>query len=695
MPAGWKGAHSPMDATSDVGLRESDSPPGQVATRPFHVVFDVSDVINYFRSARLPTGIQRVQIEIIEYAIRDASFDFSIACFTKETNYWIEIPQELFAALCTLSVGEAAENAWTAFVARLENLISDPRPFRFAVGSILLNLGSSWWLPNYFLGVRDAKARYDVLYVPFVHDLIPIAMPELCVAELRNNFEEWIESVFDHADHFLVNSQNTLADLQKVAGAAETEREMAVVTLDADFRAAPTAGGQHVGGDPEMVLEDLGLERDGFVLFVSTIEPRKNHSMVFDSWLKLRRRHGAEKCPKLVCVGQRGWLNGEAHARLAASEELAEQIIILSNVSDAVLAVLYEACICTLYPSLYEGWGLPVTESLCFGKVPIVSRVASLLEAGGAYAEYFDVNSQRTFMRGVECLVFDTEYRLQRERAIRAEFRPRRWEDIGRQIIAQLRCWADRKPPAILSRSARDRVYPVAAETGVFYSLAGEVQGARGANAQRGEAFRNGSGWWWPEPWGCWIRERGPATLAFVLRDLGGARVSLYLGLRGVQGHDSTCTIRTSQRQRIVVPLRSEEEKIVPITLAPGPEQERQIRLTFTSSVAADFRVSTDGRDFRVCGVGVKWFYVLSADDLKERVDLIDTIMTEDAAWLGCKKEFRNRCTLDHDLGVPCPSSPPLIAAATDGSTAIISHPVLPAARLDRLQGAPLALGGA
>ncbi|MEI9931042.1 MAG: glycosyltransferase [Rhizomicrobium sp.] len=145
------------------------------------------------------------------------------------------------------------------------------------------------------------------------------------------------------------------------------------------------------------MLKDLGLERGRFVLFVSTIEPRKNHAFVFTAWLKLLRRHGAKNCPKLVCVGQQGWLNSEAYARLDASEDLKRQVVILSNVSDVMLSKLYEACICTLYPSLYEGWGLPVTESLCFGKVPIVSHVASLPEAGGLFAEYFEMHSERSF----------------------------------------------------------------------------------------------------------------------------------------------------------------------------------------------------------------------------------------------------------------------------------------------------------
>jgi glycosyltransferase involved in cell wall biosynthesis len=637
---------------------ESSSFTGAAAARPFHVVFDVSDVINYFRSARLPTGIQRVQIEVVQYAIRDASFEFSVACFTKEANYWIEIPRNLFVTLSTLSVGESDDDSWSTIGETLETAIVNGVPFEFPFGSILLNLGSSWWFQNYFLGVRFAKAKYGILYVPFIHDLIPVAMPELCVAELRSNFEEWIESVFTHADYYLVNSRNTLADLQDAASRAGAERKTAVIALNADFRTAPTIAKQEAEHDVAMVLRDLELERGNFVLFVSTIEPRKNHALVFRAWLKLIRRHGAQGCPKLVCVGQRGWLNSEAHALLSASDELGRQVAILSNVSDSVLSKLYETCICTIYPSLYEGWGLPVTESLCFGKVPLVSQIASLSEAGGAFAEYFAVDSERAFLDAVERIVFDSGNRMQREHKIQAEFRPRGWHAIGAEIVGHLKAWSEK---AYLHRPQKicgDYIYPVCATSGVFYSLAGEIQNARGQSAQRGEVFRNGHGWWWPEPWGCWTRGKGPAKLAFVVKDAAGARIRVYLRVRGVQGQRGTGVVQTSEGQRITIPLESDEEKTVSITLEPNAEPERQIMLTFASDVVADFRPSTKGRDFRVCGLGVKWFYVCREDDIGARMNFAHTLLTEEAAWIGFKTSKPTPRPADDNLKLaPLPQS--------------------------------------
>ncbi len=90
---------------------------------------------------------------------------------------------------------------------------------RFRRGATLVNLGTSWWLRNYFLSVRNAKAEFDIRYVPFVHDCIPALMPEHCVHDLTRDFLEWIRGVFAHADFYLCNSEWTRRDLVKVSEA--------------------------------------------------------------------------------------------------------------------------------------------------------------------------------------------------------------------------------------------------------------------------------------------------------------------------------------------------------------------------------------------------------------------------------------------------------------------------------------------
>lgn len=606
--------------------------------KTLQIVFDVSDLMHYFRNARLPTGIQRVQIEVIRNAIETTApgVSYSIVCFTKETDFWVEIPTLLFNLLCKQAVagGDHQAPEWVALLADLDSVLMSRQYFAFARGSVLLNLGTSWWLQNYFLNVRLAKSLYGIKYVPFVHDFIPVMAPEHCVSELRQDFITWAIGAFDHADFFLVNSKATLADLHAVGKKlGYGPRNAAIIPLDADFRRTLNADAiADEIGDPVNFLHSMNLEKDNYVLFVSTIESRKNHLTAFSVWLKLIKRHGIRGVPKLVCVGNPGWLNDAAYAKLNSSELLLDHVLMLSKISDAALSVLYENCICTLYPSSYEGWGLPVTEALCYGKIPIVSNISSLPEAGGVFAEYFEAESEKDLLEAVERVVYDGKFRARRELKIAAEFHARGWDAISDQIVGQLRDWAKTvaTPAPAYQSPAAYGIWPVHAETGILHTLTSNSSSTLWAGLKSGEIYRNGSGWWWPERWGSWIKNTGPAQIAFVLNDVADSLVQVYVGLKGVQGKASTITVKCEGTRTMTIPLGPEQDKVVPIILKPSADAERLVVISISSDVLADFRATTGGVDFRTCGPGVRWFYACREDDLSARLKMIEAISMND-----------------------------------------------------------------
>jgi glycosyltransferase involved in cell wall biosynthesis len=599
----------------------------------FTIVFDVSDLMHYFQNARLPTGIQRVQIEVIKNIAGSPRKDlnYSIVCFTKQTDFWIEIPPALFQMFCKLSVssGDTAAPEWQVLQGDLTRLLQSKRYFRFPRGSILLNLGTSWWLQNYFLNVRLAKSLYDVKYIPFVHDFIPAITPEHCVDALRQDFLSWAIGAFDHADNFLVNSQATLKDLRAVGNRLGHEvPEAAVITLDADFRRSLDNSEML---DPAYLLYTKDLQKERYVLFVATIESRKNHIAAFSVWLKLLKKHGTKNVPKLVCVGNDGWLNDAAYSKLRASELLSNHVVMLSKISDAALAALYENCLCTLYPSSYEGWGLPVTEALCFGKLPIISNSSSLPEAGGNFAEYFDVDSEKDLMNAVERVIFGEEYRRDRERKIVAKFRPRPWADISNQIVGQLRKWhtTRRGYSANSVESPVPGIWPTVAKLNEIHRIGSNTHTALWPGLQSGEIYRNGTGWWWPEPWGTWIKNTGPSYLAFEVENVKDEPLLLYIGLRGVQGKPSICTVKSQGEPPMDVSLQINEQKVAKLRLPPHSAQKRMVVVSISCNVAADFASQTGGTDHRMAGVGVCWFYTCRENDLLGRLNLLEAISVD------------------------------------------------------------------
>ncbi|MFP5455022.1 MAG: glycosyltransferase, partial [Alphaproteobacteria bacterium] len=506
-------------------LTEDMAEPASRGQSRHTLVFDISDLIAYYRNARLPTGIQRVQIETIEGAVQQGGDrDIRLCCFIDGREDWLELPLEHMRAIARLSTasGDRTAPEWVEAMERLRLFLSLTEPFDFPQGASLINLGTSWWLQNYFLYVREAKAKRGIRYVPFVHDMIPIITPEHCVRGLTQDFISWVIGVFDHADHFLVNSDATRDDLIAVAaqlGYTIDRDDVAVIALDTDFRKPERKR------LPDSAVGQWALEADDFVLFVSTIESRKGHLIAFEAWAELIARHGASAVPKLVCVGNQGWLNKQIYQRLTGDPVLAERVTMLSRLSDEELALLYRSCRFTLYPSLYEGWGLPVTESLCYGKVPLISDAASLPQAGGDFAVYVEAGSVHSLAKAADRLMFDSAYRQALETRIAADFKPRSWSDLARQIGEDLDRFALRdagKPLAVPRTPAR---------IGAWHALNRNEEVRIWRGMKTAEIYRSNLGWHPPEHRGCRIKaDGGLLTLPMPAH---GAAVRLLVQLGG------------------------------------------------------------------------------------------------------------------------------------------------------------------
>jgi len=132
----------------------------------------------------------------------------------------------------------------------------------------------------------------------------------------------------------------------------------------------------------------LGEIRPGeFWLCVGTIEPRKNHERLFAAYAAWRRETGGTM--PLVLAGGKGWLMDDV-ARTVAELGIAEHLVFTGYVSDAELAWLYASCHAFLYPSLFEGFGLPVLEAMSLGAAVICSDATSLPEVAGDAAVQVD-----------------------------------------------------------------------------------------------------------------------------------------------------------------------------------------------------------------------------------------------------------------------------------------------------------------
>lgn len=203
--------------------------------------------------------------------------------------------------------------------------------------------------------------------VYFVHDLIPITHPEYCRAGEREKHERRMRTVLETGVGVIGNSQATLDELNLFASA--------------DRLKVPTSVAAWLGNTPLPRPERRNAPQRPTFVTLGTIEARKNHILLLQLWTRLVERLGAA-APRLLVVGQRGWKAEQAFHLLGNSAILRGHVEEVGGCNDATLAAHLESARALLFPSLAEGYGLPLIEALQAGTPVIASDLPIFREIG-------------------------------------------------------------------------------------------------------------------------------------------------------------------------------------------------------------------------------------------------------------------------------------------------------------------------
>lgn len=257
-----------------------------------------------------------------------------------------------------------------------------------------------------------------------VHDLTFLVRPESAEAGLRRYLGRAVPRSLARADLVVVDSRATGADLARLLGVAGPRVRLIYPGVDSRFR--PMAPDETAG-----VRAALGLPAQ-FLLFVGTLEPRKNLPRLIEGYALAAL---PPDLPLLI-VGRRGWLYEQTFATVERLG-LQSQVRFLDFVDDAHLPALYNLARAFLYPSLYEGFGLPVLEALACGAPVVTAAVASLPEVAGSAAVLVDPLSVASIAGGIgRALAEDGRLRA----AGPPQARRFRWDSAARELLA---CYAE------------------------------------------------------------------------------------------------------------------------------------------------------------------------------------------------------------------------------------------------------------
>ena len=406
---------------------------------------DVTDLVTW----RGPdTGIQRVARELTKHFARSESARFFVyravdrrikavpgerLPFLRDTaSSAPSLPRSLGAGLGAWqrrlppsvrpAVGSLLQRARTLDAARQIVRVHGSAA-SISADDIVLLLGAPW-IHSRMAALLNHQRKGDAFKLCYlIYDVAPHLFPHLFPKSHVAQFNAFLSEAIDGADLLLTASTSTGRDLARVCSSASHHVPVKVVRLGDQL--AERAAGAPVSG----VVAP-------FLLSVGTIEVRKNHLLLYQMY-KLAEAEGID-LPPLVIVGRRGWLTDDVLYAFEHDQYVAARVRLLHDVSDADLAWLYQHCLFTLYPSIYEGWGLPIAESLSHGRVCVASGTSAMPEIAGDLLDYFSPFDPRGCLDMV-LRFLNPDVRARKEEEIRSTYRPTSWEQTYREVQHALR----------------------------------------------------------------------------------------------------------------------------------------------------------------------------------------------------------------------------------------------------------------
>ncbi len=293
----------------------------------------------------------------------------------------------------------------------------------FAAHDAVVLLGKPWDTPTFVDVLRDQKQNQHFKVFHLIYDMIPVFLPHTFGKPLPEDYTRYMFEALGLADHVFAISESTKRDVLKFC-----KEELLVAPPISVLRLGDSVIDIGSLGEDDSVS---GVKPESFILCVGTIEVRKNHALLYAAYKEAAAR-GIEM-PDLVIVGGKGWYTGDILYQFKHDPDLKHKVRIIHGISDKQVAWLYLHSLFTIYPSVYEGWGLPIAESLAYGKVCIASNASSMTEIAGGLLDYFSPYDS------VGCLDLIAKYlvndvRAKKEQAIRKAYTPYTWDQTFGQI---------------------------------------------------------------------------------------------------------------------------------------------------------------------------------------------------------------------------------------------------------------------
>lgn len=295
-----------------------------------------------------------------------------------------------------------------------------------------------WELPR-----MQRKLKLDLLHLQYIlplpsfspavvtiHDVLFESHPEYFTPFFRARSRLFMRLAASQADHVFTVSEFSKGEICKRYKMRESD--VTVTPNSADFKRF------FPGDDGKEMLTKRGLSSGGFFLSVGRLEPRKNHVTLLKAYAKL-----GPNAPKLVIVGQRDFGFTAMLSELANSVAK-DRVLVLEDVNDVELPVLYRHCMAFVYPSLAEGFGMPPLEAMASG-VPVISAdntgLTEVIGQAGILVPSRDVDA---LSKAMSDMMLNPSLRSSLIEAGLKQARTYSWDDAAASLAQRYRLLAQR-----------------------------------------------------------------------------------------------------------------------------------------------------------------------------------------------------------------------------------------------------------
>lgn len=290
-----------------------------------------------------------------------------------------------------------------------------PLPIELITGRIQLYHATDFVLPPTLPGTRTLLT---------VHDLSFVRVPETASPALKAYLDTVVPSSVRRADHILADSQATKDDLISLYGTPSGKITVLLSGVDARFQPL---------NDPltlARVRSKYGVGEAPYILSVGTVQPRKNYGRLIEALALL---HKTGFYSQLIIAGGRGWLEDPIY-QAVQTFGLQEQVRFIGFVDEKDLPALYAGAACFAFPSLYEGFGLPILEAMACGAPVLTSNISSLPEVAGSAALIVDPYDVEAIAEGLRRLLTEPTLRQQLTEAGYRRARLYTWEASAQRL---------------------------------------------------------------------------------------------------------------------------------------------------------------------------------------------------------------------------------------------------------------------